>query len=123
MARMRSHLNPVNFLKTGRIFREPQDYFFSAQHLALIAINALTSTGARRPEPMREIALDFAGPFRPTVSHRRDRFLRHCDRAPSGISTRIVIRAPRKILSRMSPNPGFEWFNCRAFAAAPEKPP
>ncbi len=33
---MGSHLNPVNFLKTRRIFREQQGCFFSAQHLALV---------------------------------------------------------------------------------------
>ena len=32
MARMRSHLNPVNSLKTRRIFRKPRDCSFSAQH-------------------------------------------------------------------------------------------
>ena len=38
---MGSHLNPVNSLKTRRIIREPQGCFLSAQHLALIVINAV----------------------------------------------------------------------------------
>jgi len=32
---MLSHLNPVNSLKPRRIFREPQDCFFSAQHFVI----------------------------------------------------------------------------------------
>jgi hypothetical protein len=40
MERMRPHGNPINSLKTRRIFREPQGCFSSAQHSALVVINA-----------------------------------------------------------------------------------
>jgi hypothetical protein len=39
MARMRSQLNPVNFLKTYRILRRSQDLSSFAQHLAIVEID------------------------------------------------------------------------------------
>src|SRR5262249_20920418 len=61
-----SHLNPVNSLKTRRIFREVQDRFFSAEQFALIAMNA-------EPFPygvVRSVAgslVDFGSGFRTTA--------------------------------------------------------